>query len=139
MIQMFKQLMMVLAIAAPMMFAAEPVVSARKKIFIAPMGGFEQAITAAIYAKNVPAVVVTDREQADYVLEGVASSQKAGWAKIIFAGDIRSSEEASVRLIDPKTSAVLFAYNVNKSSSWRGRQSSSESCAKYLKKFLEGR
>ena len=137
---MFKQLMMVLAIAAPMMFAAEAVVSpGQKKIFIAPMGGFETAISAAIYAKRVPAVVVTDREQADYVLEGVASSQKAGWAKIIFAGDLRSSEEASVRLVDTKTSAVLFAYNVNKSSSWRGRQSSSESCAKYLKKFLEGR
>jgi len=132
-----KKVVLAICAAVASAFAAEPITSGAK-LFIAPMnGGFETAISAAIMKKNVPVTIVADQAQADYVLEGASETQKAGWAKIMFAGDLRSSEEASIRVINAKTSAVVFAYQVNKSSSFRGKQSSSESCAKHLKKYIE--
>ena len=40
---------------------------------------------------------------------------------------------------DNKTGVAVWGYNVNKSNSFRGEQSSSESCAKHLKARMEGR
>jgi hypothetical protein len=68
-----------------------------------------------------------------------AESQKAGWAKTIFLKQAGSDEEASVRLINIKTSEVVFAYAVHKRNSIHGKQSSAESCAKHLKAAMYGK
>ena len=44
---------------------AEKKIPANSKVFIAPMGGFEEDMKAAIQSKKVPVVVVTDKDQAD--------------------------------------------------------------------------
>ena len=82
--------------------------------------------------KGVPLTVVTDRAIADYEMVGNSASQKAGWAKIIFLKQTGSSEEASISVIDVRTSEVAFAYNYNTFNSYRGKQSGAESCAKHL-------
>jgi hypothetical protein len=108
------------------------------KVFIAPIdGGYDIYLAAAMHKKQVPIVIVSDREKADYELSGVSESEKAGWAKIVFWGNSSSSEQASVKVVNLETGTVVWGYNVNKSSSARGKQSSAEACAKHLKEKIE--
>jgi hypothetical protein len=89
--------------------------------------------------KKVQLVVVANKDMADYVIGGTAEDKKAGWAKIIFLGDIHSDATASVTMVDQKSSAVLFAYAVNKKNTWHGDQTTAEACAKHLQAHIEGR
>lgn len=108
------------------------------KIYIAPIeGGYDIYLAAAIHKKEVPVVIVTDRSKADYEIAGVSASERAGWAKMLFMGSQQSGEEASIKIVDLKTGTVVFGYNVHKGNSVRGKQSSSEACAKHLKEKIE--
>ena len=108
------------------------------RFFIRPIdGGYDIYLTAAMQQKQVPIVIVTDKAKADFELSGVTESDKAGWAKILFWGNTNSAEQASIKVVDLKTGTVVFGYNVNKSSSFRGKQSSAEACAKHLKEKIE--
>src|SRR4051794_3566006 len=94
------------------------------KVFIAPMNGYETYVKAALEKKRVPLVIVEQREQADFEIAGSAESQKAGTAKKIIMLDWHSTEQASIRVTDLKSSEVVFAYSVNKASSAHGKRSS---------------
>jgi hypothetical protein len=108
------------------------------RIFIGSIeGGYDIYLSAAIHKKEVPVVIVTDKAKADFELSGVTESEKAGWAKIIFMGSTSTAEQASIKVVNLKTGTVVFGYNVNKGSSARGKQSSSEACAKHLKEKIE--
>ena len=108
------------------------------RLFIGPIeGGYDIYLSAAMHKKEVPVIIVTDRAKADFELSGVTESERAGWAKTIFLGNSSTSEQASIKVVNLKTGTVVFGYNVNKSSSARGKQSSSESCAKHLKEKIE--
>jgi len=117
---------------------AEKSIPAGSKIYIEAADGFDTYLSAALQKKHVHVSVVADKEKADYELSGVSDHVKAGWAKIAFAGQIHSDEQASVRLINLKTSEVVFAYAVNKKNSLHGRQTAAEACAKHLKRAVEG-
>lgn len=106
------------------------------KIFIAPMGGFENYVTAGIVKKNVPVIVVGDRDKADYEIRGSAETEKAGWAKMLFIGSQNSNEQASIVVRKIKSDEIVFAYSVNKMNSVRGKQSAGEACAKHLKEVI---
>lgn len=113
-------------------------IKAGSRIFIAPMdGGFENFVAAGIQKKHVPLIVVIDRDKADYEMSGISDSEKAGWAKMLFLGSQQSNEEASVKVSDLKTGAVVFAYSVHKTNSYKGKQSAGEACAKHLKDATE--
>lgn len=113
-------------------------IRAGSRIFISPMdGGFENFIAAGIQKKKVPLVVVIERGKADYEMSGISDSEKAGWAKMMFLGSQQSNEEASVKVSDLKTGAVVFAYSVHKTNSYKGKQSAGEACAKHLKDAIE--
>jgi hypothetical protein len=108
------------------------------KIYISPLdNGYHIYLAAAIQKKEVPVVIVTDKSRADFELTAVTESEKAGWAKMLFLGSGASAEQASFQLVNIKTGIVSFGYNVNKSNSARGKQSSSEACAKHLKEKIE--
>ncbi|HZW05337.1 MAG TPA: PEGA domain-containing protein [Candidatus Nitrosotalea sp.] len=96
------------------------------------MDGFGSYVVAAFRVKGVPVVVVANRAVADYEVVGNSDSQKAGWAKVIFLKQTGSREEASISVVDLRTSEVVFAYNYNTGNSYRGKQSAAESCAKHL-------
>jgi PEGA domain-containing protein len=106
-------------------FPLEPV-AAGAKVYINAMDGFGSFVTAAFHVKNVPLVVVADRGMADYEVVGSSDSQKAGWAKVIFLKQTGSREEASISVVDLRTSEY------NTGNSYRGKQSAAESCAKHL-------
>ena len=107
------------------------------KVYLAPMvGGFENYIIAGLRNKKVPLTVVMDRTKADYEISGVSESEKAGWAKMLFIGAQNSNEEASIKIADVKTGAVIFGYSVHKTNSARGKQSAGEACAKHIKQIV---
>ena len=126
-------------LAAPQLSQDETArIPAGARVFIGPIeGGYDIYLAAAIHKKQVPIVIVTDRSRADFELSGVTQSEKAGWAKVVFWGNTNSSEQASVKLVNLKAGTVVWGYNVNKSSSARGKQSSAEACAKHLKDKIE--
>jgi hypothetical protein len=107
------------------------------KIYVAPIvGGFENYIIAGLRNKKVPLTVVVDRSKADYEISGVSDSEKAGWAKMLFIGSQNSNEQASIKISNLKTGAVIFGYSVHKTNSVRGKQSAGEACAKHIKQIV---
>jgi len=110
------------------------------RLYIAPIeGGYDIYLAAAMHKKELPLVLVTDRSKADFELSGVTETEKAGWAKTIFLASTATNEQASIKVVNLKTGTIAFGYNVNKSNSARGKQSSSEACAKHLKEKIETR
>ena len=114
-------------------------IPANSKVFLAPMGGFEENLKAAIQSKKVPVVLVTDKDQADYEITGASETEKAGAAKKAIMLDWHSNEQASITVTDHKSGEVVFAYSVNKKSSAHGKRSTAEACAKHLKDQIEGK
>jgi len=110
------------------------------RIYIAPIeGGFETFLAAAIIKKQVPVVVVMDRAKADYEITGIANTEKAGWAKMLFMGVDNSNDMASIKVVYLKSDEVVYGYSVRKGNSYRGKQSAAEACAKHLKGKIEGK
>jgi len=107
------------------------------KVFVAPISdGFENYVIAGLRNKKVPLTVVMDRSKADYEISGVSDSEKAGWAKMLFIGSENSNEQASIKILDLRTGAVIFGYSVHKTNSVRGKQSAGEACAKHIKTIV---
>jgi len=110
------------------------------KVYISPIeGGFDTFLAAAIIKKQVPVVVVTDRGKADYEISGIANTERAGWAKMLFMGVDNSNDMASIKVVYLKSDEVVYGYSVRKGSSYRGKQSAAEACAKHLKGKIEGK
>ena len=110
------------------------------RLYISPVeGGYDIYLSAAMHKKEVPVVIVNDKSKADFELSSVTESERAGWAKMLFIGSSSTAEQASVKVVNLKTGVIVFGYNVNKSNSARGKQSSSEACAKHLKEKIESR
>ena len=114
-------------------------IPANSKVFIAPMGGFEDDLKAAIQSKKVPVVLVADKDQADYEIAGTSDTEKAGTAKKVIMWNWHSNEQASITVTEHKSGEVVFAYSVNKKSSAHGKRSTAEACAKHLKDQIEGK
>lgn len=106
------------------------------KLFVAPMGGFENYVIAGILKKKVAVTIVADRDKAEYEIRGSAETEKAGWAKMLFLGSQNSNEQASINVSEIKTGNVVFAYSVNKLNSVRGKQSAGEAIGKHLNEAI---
>jgi len=102
------------------------------RIYVAPMGGFENYVIAGILKKKVPVSIVSDRDKAEYEIRGAAETEKAGWAKMLFMGSQNTNEQASINVQEIKSGSVVFAYSVNKLNSVRGKQSAGEAIGKHL-------
>src|SRR6266849_1458702 len=78
------------------------------KVFVEKMDGFEDNFVAALHAKQVPVVVVTDRDKADFFFSGYCN---------IF-GDHHI--EANVKAVN-KDGSVVFAYDFVQDSPMHGK------------------
>lgn len=117
------------------------------KVYIAPImsedpykpqaEGFESYLAAALRKKDVPLIIVADRSQADFAIEGTADRKGPGWAKKVILGDFRNSTSASMTVTNLKTGVIAYADSSDRSSANRGLRSSAEKLAKYLKKKIE--
>jgi cytoskeletal protein RodZ len=106
------------------------------RIYVAPMGGFENYVIAGILKKKVPVTIVSDRDKAEYEIRGAAETEKAGWAKMLFMGSQNTNEQASINVQEIKSGSVVFAYSVNKLNSVRGKQSAGEAIGKHLNEAI---
>ena len=104
--------------------------------YIQGMAGFENNLAAAFKKKKVALLMVTDRSLADFEISGYAENQKAGWAKIIF-GSGRPESEASIQVVNLKTSVVAYAVASYKVDAWNGKKSTAEHLAKNLRQKME--
>ena len=110
-------------------------------IFIKGDADFAVAISAAMRKKDVPATVVLDEKNAEYVLQSssVAIERESGLSKVArcafaYCAGIGGSTNVSVQLVRVNDSAVVWAYQVKKGNSGsHGAQSMSEAIAKHLK------
>jgi len=118
---------------------APPRVPFGAKLFIAPMGGYESYLAAAIRKKEVPVTVVGIREQADFEITGTSESKKPGTFKMLMTGATGSAEAVSISVTHLRSGAVVYAYAYNKDETFRGKQSSAEACAKHLKNHMDGK
>ena len=108
------------------------------RLFISPVeGGYDIYLAAAIVEKKVPVILVTDKAKADFELASVTESEKANWAKMLFLSSSNSAEQASIKIVRLSSGNIVYGYNVHKSNSVRGKQSSAEACAKHLKDKIE--
>jgi len=120
---------------APASFAQKSIPEG-SRVYIAPMGGFETNLIAAINNKKVPVVIVGSRSTADFEVAGGAESQKANWMRIWVSGSWRSDEKASIVIKNLHTDVIVYAYEVNKWAAWHGSQSAAEACAKHMKSSI---
>ena len=110
------------------------------RLYLAPMtNGFETYVAAGLEKKKVPVTVVADRDKADYELSGVSDTDRAGWAKMLFLGSQQTNEVASIKVVNLKTGNIVFAYSVNKTNSFKGKQSAGEAIAKHINEKIENR
>jgi len=128
-------LLIVLLFALSAAFAVVKVESIPEgsRIYVAPMGGFETNLIAALNRKKVPVIVVGSETTADFEVSGGAESQKANWMRIWTSGTWRSDEKASIIVKNLHTDVIIYAYEVNKWAAWHGSQSAAEACAKHIK------
>ena len=96
---------------------------------------FGSALAAALVKKQVPVVIVTDRDKAKWIIKSVSSQREDSTgtkvAKLAFGfgGTGFTQFEGTVQVIDVESSAVLFAYNVKKGNF----QDAAESFANHFK------
>ncbi|HEV7797150.1 MAG TPA: hypothetical protein VGO73_03270 [Pyrinomonadaceae bacterium] len=109
------------------------------RVYVADINGlpgFENNLVAAFQKKQVNLIVVADRSQADFEINGFADSQRAGWAKIIF-GSGRPESEASMQLVNLRNGVVAYAVASYKVDSYNGNKSTAEHLAKNLRQKME--
>ena len=114
-------------------------IPAGSRVYIANINGlpgFENNLVAALQKKQVKMLVVADRSQAEFEINGFAQSQRAGWAKIIFGTGLPESE-ASFQLVNLRTGVVAYAVASYKVDSLNGNKSTAEHLAKNLRQKME--
>jgi len=114
-------------------------IPAGSRVYVADiygLPGFENNLVAAFQKKRVDMIVVADRAQADFEINGFAQSQKAGWAKIIFGTGLPESE-ASIQLVNLRTGVIAYAVASYKVDSLNGNKSTAEHLAKNLRQKME--
>jgi hypothetical protein len=100
--------------------------------------GFEVYIAAALSKKKVPVRIVTDPEQADYILkaaqvevEQVSTGKRVVNCLFAYCGGNEDKASTSVTLL--KDGEIKWSYAVNKGRGAKNRQSMAEAIAKHLK------
>jgi hypothetical protein len=135
----------VLGAVAFVLMASVAFAEGQPTLFIEPgTEGFENYVSAAIIKKEVPVTMVTNADNADYVLKAAPvaiEKQSTGskFARCLFAycAGIEDRGMASVQL--HKGDTIVWSYSVNKGRGQKNRQSLAEAIAKHLKDEVFGK
>jgi hypothetical protein len=117
-------------------------VTTGSKLFIEPMNGFENYLTAAIQAKHVPVTIVLDKGHADYIVTGSwreSNGGTTGNGSIVAPLKQRINNSASISIVDPMTTAVVFAYSASRSETHDASKQLAEDWATELLKQMSGK
>lgn len=159
---MNRVLLMVLAFSA-LGFGQTTSLHAGAAVYIEPMDGFETYLAASLVKKRVPVVVVTEKGKAEFFVRstvnhsapsqpstvinnkneindgGNNSAFDSGFDAGMQAAARKAAlgySNASIAIVDPHTSQVVFAYTAAKGGT-NQLQKTADDCAKHLKEFLE--
>jgi hypothetical protein len=109
--------------APPMVTTAAVNNNSQLKLYVEASPSFTTALTAALIKKNVPIVVVEDKDKAGFILKSaeVDSKEESTGGKIarcLFLDciGINGNSEVSVKLVRTTDSAVAWAYQVRKAN-----------------------
>jgi len=145
--------------------AQAPQLKSGSTVYIEPMGGYETYLAAALVKKQVPVVLVADKDKAEYIIrstvshnapsapavvvnnsatvnEGDSGNNQAwnqGWASGQQAAARRAalgSSNVSIAVLDANSTQIVFAFSAGKGGG-NQLQRTAEACAKSLKEFIE--
>ena len=122
--------------------AQTPTIKSGSTVYIEPSNGFEIYLTGALIKYNVPLVVVTDKDKADYTIRSNAQQiQQAGGGVLgsLMGGvpttSTWSEVSASFSVIEPQSSQVVFAGSTRKNRSYKA---AAEECVDQLAYYMKG-
>lgn len=116
----------------------DTLIPANSTVYVDEMpDGFQHYLMAAMRKKSVPLIVIADPSQADFIILGVSETKRAGWAKMLFLGSGQSGEMASITMVNRKTKVVVFSDSSHRYNALRGRRSTAEKLAKYLRNKIK--
>jgi hypothetical protein len=145
---------LVLLTFSAIVFAQAPQIKSGATVYIEPMGGYETYLAAAIAKKQVPLIVVADKDRADYIIRStvtqttpsqptvVVNNTNANGSNVSNRGNggslaaliaANNAVSASIAVIDARSSQIVFA----SSSDRGGLMGTAETCAKHLKEFIK--
>jgi len=144
-----------------LLFAQNTQLHSGSTVYIEPMDGYETYLSAAIAKKQVPLIVVADKDKADYIIRSTVSQRtpvapavvvnnttnvnssdgnnafSQGMQRAAAARAARGATSTSISVIDAHSSQIMFAYSVGKAGATNQIQSTAEASAKHLKEFIE--
>ncbi len=89
------------------------------KLFIAPMeGDLHPFIAAEIVKKKLPVVIVTEEQDADFILTGASIKGDDRWYHTVFGG--KDKNEGSVQLLSVRDKTMVWAGEAGDRSIWWG-------------------
>ena len=94
-------------------------------VYIEPMDGYEMALTSAMTEKQVPLVMVADKNKAKYVIK---CTLRKTYNLVHFP-----HTSTNITVTDTKSSQIVFAYSADKG----GETGTAEAFAEHLKEFIE--
>ncbi len=107
------------------------------KVYIAPMGGFEITLFAALDKQVVPLVIVETPDQAQFEIKETGQEQVT-WSRLIFASQPLVRQQPEIVVTSLRTGDVVLSCPVVPMNSPRVRDAIAQDCAKRLKhKVLE--
>jgi hypothetical protein len=127
-------------------------------VYIEPMDGYETYLAAAIAKKQVPVILVADKDKADYIIRSTVNQSRPtqpgvvinntnnssgndafnqGMQRAAAAKAARGATSTSLSVVDAHSSQIVFAYSVGKAGNTNQIQSAAEASAKHLKEFIE--
>jgi hypothetical protein len=107
------------------------------KVYIAPMGGFETVLFAALDKQIVPLVIVEKPDQAEFEVKETGA-ERVTWARLIFASQPVVAQQPEIFVTSLRTGQAVLACPLSSLNSVHARQNAAEDCAKRLKrKVLE--
>jgi len=126
--------------------AQAPKITKGAKVYIEPSHGFETYLAAAFAEKGVPVLIVSDKSKADYEISStVMPRDRTPQSSIVVntaiagsAGSLPAPTSLSISVDDVHSSVIVYAYTYDRHGYEISLQSGAESCAKHMKKFIEG-
>lgn len=155
------RLIVFILLAASASFAQAPQIKRGATVYIEPMNGYETYLAAAMAKKQVPLLLVADKDKADYIVKSTVSQSRPtqpatvinntnsvnssggndafnnGFNQGMQRAAARGVTSASISVVDVHSSQIVFAYAVGKAGSTNQIQSAAEASAKHLKEFIE--
>ncbi|MGA2350056.1 MAG: hypothetical protein ABSF70_06470 [Terracidiphilus sp.] len=90
-------------------FAQTPHMGFGARVFVEPKNDFERILTASLREEEVPVIIVDDKNEADYIIKTTITQD---------AGEMFSGFNASMVVIDSRSSQIVFKYSDDRGGYW---------------------